>query len=120
MEFHGLRDRSGQLVGIFGFFTLDGRLTTVPFIGYDTSLPAETGLYRRLFTGIHREVNERRQLLNYSSGAGDFKRRRGGVASVECNAVYDRHLPARRRMAFRIAAVLLNRLARPWLEDSGL
>jgi hypothetical protein len=42
------------------------------------------------------------------------------MAAVECNAIYDRHLTARRRMAFRIAAVLLNRLARPWLEDSGL
>jgi hypothetical protein len=39
---------------------------------------------------------------------------------VEYNAIYDRHLSGRRRMAFRIAAVLLNRLARPWLADSGL
>jgi hypothetical protein len=108
------------LVGVFGFFTLGGCVTTVPFIGYDTTLPAETGLYRRLFTGIHREVDHRRQLLNYSSGAGEFKRRRGGMATVEYNAIYDRHLSARRRMAFRIAAVLLNRVARPWLEDSGL
>jgi len=120
LEFHGLRDRIGRLVGVFGFFTLGGCVTTVPFIGYDTTLPAETGLYRRLFTGIHREVDHRRQLLNYSSGAGEFKRRRGGMATVEYNAIYDRHLSARRRMAFRIAAVLLNRVARPWLEDSGL
>lgn len=120
LEFHGLRDRSGRLVGVFGFFTLDGRLTTVPFIGYDTSMPTESGLYRRLFTGIHREVSERVQLLNYSSGAGLFKRRRGGVATVEWNAIHDRHLPARRRMAFRTAGLLLNRIARPWLEASGL
>jgi hypothetical protein len=39
---------------------------------------------------------------------------------VEFNAVFDRHLPERRRMAFRIAALFLNRLARPWLEASGL
>jgi hypothetical protein len=107
-------------VGIWGYFTLDHTLTTVPFIGYDTTLPPESGLYRQLFLGIHREVNDRKQLLNYSSGAGDFKRRRGAVPVVEFNAVFDRHLPERRRMAFRIAAVLLNRLARPWLEANGL
>ncbi len=120
LEFHGLRDGSGRLVGIWGYFTLDHTLTTVPFIGYDTTLPPESGLYRQLFLGIHREVNDRKQLLNYSSGAGDFKRRRGAVPVVEFNAVFDRHLPERRRMAFRIAAVLLNRLARPWLEANGL
>ena len=120
MEFHGLRNPAGRLVGVFGFFTLDDRLTTVPFIGYDTSIGSESGLYRRLFLGIHQEVDRRRQLLDYSSGAGEFKRRRGSIPTVEYNAVYDRHLPARRRMAFRIAALLLNRLVRPWMENSGL
>ena len=80
LEFHGLRDRSGQLVGIWGYFAIDNTITTVPFIGYDTALPPESGLYRQLFLGIHRGVNDRKQLLNYSSGAGDFKRRRGGRA----------------------------------------
>ncbi|MFM8879783.1 MAG: GNAT family N-acetyltransferase, partial [Verrucomicrobiota bacterium] len=60
------------------------------------------------------------QLLNYSSGAGDFKRRRGSIPTVEYNAVYDRHLPGNRRMAFRTAAALLNHIARPWLKNSGL
>jgi len=120
LEFHGLRDGKGTLVGVLGFFTLDERLTTVPFIGYDTTLPAELGLYRRLFLRLHGEVGRRRQLLNYSSGAGDFKRRRGSIPTVEFNAVYERHLPQSRRMAFRVAATLLNRIARPWLESSGL
>jgi len=120
LEFHGLRDRKGRLAGVFGFFSLDDRVTTVPFIGYDTSLPAESGMYRRLFLGIHREVGRRRQLLNYSSGAGEFKRRRGSIPTVEYNAVYDRHLPPGRQMAFRTAGLLLNRLVRPWMERSGL
>lgn len=120
LEFHGLRDGSGRLVGIWGYFTIDNTVMTVPFIGYDTALPPESGLYRQLFLGIHRQVNDRKQLLNYSSGAGDFKRRRGAVPVVEFNAVFDRHLPERRRMAFRVAALVLNRLARPWLEANGL
>ncbi len=120
LEFHGLRDRDGTLVGVFGFFTLDGILTSVPFIGYDTTLDQETGLYRRLFIGILREISARKQRLNYSSGAGDFKRRRGGVPVVEFNAIYDRHLSSARRAAFGLTESLLNRVARPWLEQSGL
>jgi hypothetical protein len=118
LEFHGLRDADGTLVGVFGFFTQDG-VTSVPFIGYDTELPQDTGLYRRLFTGILKNVAERRQLMNYSSGAGDFKKRRGGIPVIEFNAVYSRHLPSVRQGAFRLAGQLLNRYARPWLEKNS-
>ena len=115
LEFHGLRDTQGVLVGVFGFFTLGGT-TSVPFIGYDTEMPQEAGLYRRLFSGILRLVAERGQHLNYSSGAGEFKQRRGGVPVIEFNAVYCRHLGPTRRMAFRTAAQVLNRYVRSWLE----
>jgi hypothetical protein len=116
LEFHGLRDQGGTLVGVFGFFTLGGT-TTVPFIGYDTSLPQEAGLYRRLFAGILRLIGDRKQHLNYSSGAGDFKVRRGGVPVIEFNALRYDHLPIHRRTAFRLAGVLVNRYVRPWLEN---
>jgi hypothetical protein len=116
LEFHGLRDAQGTIVGVFGFFTNDG-VASVPFIGYDTRLPQEAGLYRRLFTGILKTIAERRQLLNYSSGAGDFKRRRGGIPVIEFNAVYSRHLSPVRQAAFRLAGKLLNHYARPWLEE---
>lgn len=118
LEFHGLRDQAGVLVGVFGFFTLGGT-TTVPFIGYDTTLPQEAGLYRRLFARILRLIAERKQHLNYSSGAGEFKVRRGGVPVIEFNAIQYDHLPAHRRAAFRLAGTMVNRYVRPWLENNS-
>lgn len=117
LEFHGIRGADGTLVGAFGFFTLGGT-TSVPFIGYDTTLPQEEALYRRLVSGILQRIADRGQHLNYSSGAGDFKLRRGAVPVIEYNAVYCAHLSLLRRSAFALAATLLNRFVRPWMEQN--
>lgn len=116
LEFHGIRGLDGTLVGAFGFFTLGGT-TSVPFIGYDTALPQEEALYRRLVAGILQIIGDRGQHLNYSSGAGDFKLRRGAIPVIEDNAVYCAHLSPLRRRAFALAARLLNRFVRPWMEQ---
>ncbi len=115
LEFHGIRSADGTLVGAFGFFSLGGT-TSVPFIGYDTTLPQEEALYRRLVSGILQIIADRGQSLNYSSGAGDFKLRRGAIPIIEYNAVFCAHLSAPRRRAFALAARLLNRFVRPWME----
>ena len=117
LEFHGIRRSDGVLMGAFGFFTL-GQTTSVPFIGYDTSLPQEEALYRRLVSGMLQIVADREQHLNYSSGAGDFKLRRGAVPVIEYNAVYCAHLPRPQRQAFSLVAALLNRFVRPWMEQN--
>jgi hypothetical protein len=116
LEFTGLRGRSGRLDGIFGCYRQEGTLST-PFIGYDTRLPQELGLYRLLVALLLRRVSNERLLLNYSSGAGDFKRRRGGESVVEWNAVYTRHLDPSRRAAFFGLKELANRVAQPFLTS---
>ncbi len=117
LELRGLRHPSGRLDGVFGCFRM-GDVTSTPFIGYDTALPQETGLYRMLVAMLLERVAEEKLLLNYSSGAGDFKRRRGGQASIEFNALYSRHLPAPRRAAFALLGTLANRLGRRFLEEN--
>jgi len=93
-----LRHSSGRIDGVFARF--DGECSvSVPFIGYDTRLPVDLGLYRALFAALLRDVAAEGALLNYSSGAGDFKRRRGGEMTVEYNAIYARHLSHGRRAA---------------------
>lgn len=106
LSFRGLRSHEGQLVGAFGIFS-HGGVRTVPFIGYDTSRPAEDGLYRRLVAAMLEEVRRERWMLNYSSGADDFKLRRGGEPVLEYHAVYVGHLPMGRRLLYRslVAAV---------------
>ena len=49
-----------------------------------------------------KRVAEEGTLLNYSSGAGDFKRRRGGEGCLEFNALYTGHLPFSRRLTFSL------------------
>lgn len=119
MEFRGLRDPGGRLDAVYASFTA-GRTVTVPFIGYDTGLPMELGLYRHLVVLLLQRVAEERALLNYSSGAGEFKRRRGGQPVIEYNAIYARHLSPARQAALGLLATLANRVGRPFLERNGI
>ena len=116
LEFKGLRHDSGRIDAVYACYR-SGEVTSTPFIGYDTALPDQNGFYRLLVAMLLRDVSEAKILLNYSSGAGEFKRRRGGEPCIEWNAVYTRHLPSPRRMAYRILGSLLNRVGRRFLED---
>jgi hypothetical protein len=62
------------------------RVVTVPALGYDTQDAAQ-GLYRHLFAALYQELSATGCWLNYSSGAGDFKRKRGGVPALEYTLV---------------------------------
>lgn len=63
------------------------------------------------------EWKARGWLLNYSSGAGEFKRRRGG-RWIEYNAIYSRHLPAHRQAACREWKHATNRVYKRFLEGN--
>jgi hypothetical protein len=117
LEFRGLRNATGVLDGVYGCFS-QGDVTSTPFIGYDTSLPTGTGLYRHLVALLLSDVAERGQLLNYSSGAGEFKRRRGGLPVVESNALYCSHLTPGRRAAYAVTLGLVERFGRRYLEEN--
>ena len=120
LEFRGLRNnQSGRIDGVFACFARE-TVTSTPFIGYDTALPAELGLYRCLVSMLLQRVAEHKLLLNYSSGAGQFKRRRGGEPSIEWNAVYIRHLPFHRRKVFEVLRDLVNGFGRSFLETNEI
>lgn len=97
-EYRALK-RAGQIDGFVVFCESAGVLTGV-YIGHDRSLPLELGLYRQLIAILIAEARDRGVLLNLSGGAGEFKQLRGAVPVVEYDAVYDRHLTARRRLAW--------------------
>ena len=63
-----------------------GDTLTVPALGYDLG-PGDLGLYRALCVEIFRLTLRRGLLLNYSSGAGEFKRKRGGQPHLEYTLV---------------------------------
>jgi hypothetical protein len=108
MSFYGLR-RDGQLDGVVGFFDMND-VMTAPIVGYDTTLPKQLGLYRRLMAIGIRRARQRRVLFNMSAGAAGFKRNRGGVAAIEYAAVYTRHLGAGRRAASWIVRSVLDKV----------
>jgi len=76
-----LQDTDNRIVAFALLYAVDDTLT-VPALGYDPR-SALNGLYRLLFAAISLHAEDKRMLLNYSSGAGDFKRKRGGVAHIE-------------------------------------
>ena len=116
LELIGLRWQ-GRWVGVLGLYIHpeSGWLTT-PLIGYDTGLPQELGLYRRLMAILLSEAKNRGCLLHYSSGASQFKRARGGVPALEYTAVYDQHLPTRQRKATSLLIKLFQQFAPTMLK----
>lgn len=71
-----------QQICSFALLLRAGHTLTVPALGYDTKFNLE-GSYRVLFAAIYTYAKDQRLLLNYSSGAGDFKRKRGGIGYLE-------------------------------------
>ena len=119
LSFVALRGRDGRLDGVIGFFER-GDTLTAPVVGYDTGLPAETALYRRLMALALERARAGQRLYNMSAGAAAFKRNRGGVAALEYMMVYDRHLAAGRRLAAAAVRGIVNAVGIPLLQDFEL
>lgn len=115
MRFLGLRNPSGVLDGVLGLFCLDGTITA-PVVGYDTALDRRLGLYRLLMTLVFQTAVQEEQDINLSSGAASFKRLRGGRPYIEYSAIYDRHLPAARRLALGALAAPVNGIGVPLMR----
>lgn len=92
-----LVDRDGILRAFALLQEVEGVLTSSA-VGYDSSDP-QAGYYRQLVAALLDHVEEERLLLNYSSGAGDFKRKRGGAPAMEYIAL---KAPAASRLRRRI------------------
>jgi hypothetical protein len=99
LEFRGLRHSSGRIDAVLACFRR-GNVLTTPFVGYDTAKQVELNFYRLLVAMLLKRVAEEGTLLNYSSGAGEFKRRRGAEACLEFNAIYTAHLPIARKLTY--------------------
>lgn len=87
-----------------------------PFLGYDTELPQQLGIYRMLAALVYLAAKEEKLKLNYSAGVGEFKRRRGCELTVEYLAVYDLHLNRFRHIPW-MALQASNRIAIPMMKS---
>lgn len=82
IELLGLRSAAGQICA-FAARHNQGTTTSVPMLGYDLEADRRDGLYRQLVALLVREAGVRRQTFDFSSGAGDFKRKRGFEPRLE-------------------------------------
>jgi len=119
VEFFSFRDESQQIVATIGLFTQQNTITA-PIVGYKIDAPRNLGLYRLLMAQLLKITYERGQTLNLSSGAGDFKKQRGGIPTIEYTAIYSRHLPVIRRTLLSTFASLLMKYAPGVLQKNNI
>ena len=76
----------GCLAAAYLSYSVDDVMTN-PVFGYDTALPQQLGLYRRLSLLTMQSARTRGHRIHASSGAPGFKSSRGGMAVMEYHAV---------------------------------
>ena len=120
IQFYSFRNpEDNKIIASIGLFTQQEIITT-PMVGYDTEQPKELGLYRLLMAVLLKETYESGQMMNLSSGAGSFKRARGGLPTIEYTAFYTKHLSCSRTLIMQGFAKLLNKFAPKVLEDNQI
>nr|WP_282561867.1 GNAT family N-acetyltransferase [Providencia sp. PROV188] len=119
LEIRALRNAEGRIDGALGWFSSSTVIST-PIVGYDTALPQRLGLYRQLTRLCLQEAAERRQVLNFSSGAAEFKRLRGGEPQIEYSLVYVAHLSWGRRLVWKVLSALLHGIGVPMMRKLKL
>jgi hypothetical protein len=90
-----------------------GMVATVPALGYGETCEGMGG-YRLVFAAIYEQTVGQGVHLNYSSGAGDFKRKRGGQPVLEYIML---RTPLASRYRGRLLRWLADRLSRIRVED---
>ena len=118
-KFTALRTKGGTFVGVEACVALHGVLTS-PVVGYDLTAPLSLGLYRRLAAIAVLEGRRTGTPLNLSAGVGRFKALRGGEATMEFIAVYDSHLPLRRRLPWKVIEQGSVRVLAPYVQSRQL
>lgn len=115
LQLQVLQSPEGRIDGVVGWFATDSTLSA-PIVGYDTGLPMKVGLYRQLTQLCFQETAARRTLLNFSSGASQFKWMRGGQPRIEVSMIYVKHLPLSRRIVWGLLSILTRAVGVPVMK----
>lgn len=102
-----VRAPCGLIVAFAGDQVCEHELAS-PLLGHDRTRPPAQGLYRiAMVLSVRRALSEG-LAVNYSAGAGAFKRNRGATSALEYQVVFDSHLPPWRRAGYALLAKALN------------
>lgn len=108
LNFTALKE-DNQVKGCFGFYYRDGIMIS-PFFGYDPANGDNKGIYRILSTLLLLEARKHQALFNQSAGGAFFKKIRRAQGHFEYTALYDKHLPWKRRVPWQFLKSLMNTL----------
>jgi hypothetical protein len=100
----------GRLVAAYLSYSVESVMTN-PVFGYDTALPQQLGLYRRLSLLTMQAAKRDNVRLHASSGAPGFKASRGGVATMEYHAVDLTQVRGAQRAAWAVLLRVANAIA---------
>lgn len=89
----------------FNFRLVKGGVNWWSTCGYDTSAPKKRGLFRLIATEDILGPGEF-SVINWGAGNAGFKGFRGAEPALEYDVVFDDHLPARRRLPWRLVGKL--------------
>jgi Acetyltransferase (GNAT) domain len=118
LELYAYR-QDGKIIAFIAVLEMEGVIST-PMLGYDTSLPQEMGLYRLLCAKLHSIAEDRRMDINFSSGAGEFKKLRGAKPVLEYTAVYAKHLPFYKQKTIELLSKILDKNMRSFFKTNNL
>ncbi|RKH31647.1 GNAT family N-acetyltransferase [Corallococcus praedator] len=99
--------KDGRVDAFYGISVKDEVLYS-PVSGYDLTLPQDVGLYRMLNSLLMMEAFDRGIAIETGGGSDPFKSLRGDRPLPRYNAVYLRHLPSYRHIAWRLVDKLGN------------
>ena len=118
VRMEALREADGTVAGVWGWWD-GGGVMTQPVFGYDPSGPRGPAPYTALSLRVLQRAEELGLTVNASGGAGRFKQQRGGVATVEWHAIFDRHLTARARWPWVLLERLVGKRTQEALRQAG-
>lgn len=94
--------KKNNSIDAFASYKIHNGILTSIYIGYDPNLPKKIGLYRMGIGLLISEAKNQGLLLHLSAGVDYFKGLRGTFTVVEYDAIYYRHLSARRKIAWNL------------------
>lgn len=119
IHFQGYKNHENILKCFSGLFIIENTITS-PLIGYDIAAPKKEGLYIHAAQLAILYKLKSNLVLNLSSGAPEFKRMRGGEASIEYAAIYCKHLSIKRKITLKILQFISNKIGVPLLKKYKL
>lgn len=111
--------KSKELIGMVGIYRVEN-IITAPFLGYDTKVDKEVGLFRILQYIIFSETRKQNSILHASSGVGEFKSNRGCKSMTEYMGVYTNHLSKYQIFGWSLLEFVVNKVAKPMVEKYDL